>query len=666
MTGQRLRRGSLAFLCFALAGAAPGARGAATADLFELSIEELSRIQVISPGRRAETVRTTASAVHVITRDEIRRSGYTRLPEILRLAPGVEVARNGAHGWTISMRGFNHDLSNKLLVLIDGRSVYSPLFGGVFWDAQDTLAQDIERIEVVGGPGGTLWGSNAVNGVINVITRSARDTQGVLVEVGAGDERPGFGSVRVGWRPAADAHARAYLKYYEGDPSAAPAGGDAADAWRTVQAGFRADFERGPAERLTVQGDVYDGELHALLRPDFTLGTPPGPDRPGTVDTGGFNLLGSWDRDIAGGGHVQLRSWLDHTSREIPGTYAERRNTFDLDFQHDLARRGRHQLIWGAGFRITRDDLENTLFATFVPEERTDRIYSLFAQDDIHFRDDTVTLTLGAKIEHNGYTDVEVQPNVRLSWLLDDRHMLWGAVSRAERIPARLDTDLELTAPVAIPDLPVPLYVAVSGSDGFEAEELIAAKLGYRFGLGTNASLDLSVFQHDYDELQTQEQGELFAVGDPAQYLVLPATLANGMKGRSRGGTAVIRWQAHPAWRLQLHYSHLDLDLRLKPGSNAVASTDLAGNSPKHQAALHSWVELPGNFDLYTGVYHVGELSSLGVPERTLVDLTLGWQITEALRTSLTVRNLNDEAHLEFGGGNLFERHAYLRAIWSF
>lgn len=634
-------------------------------DLFELSIEQLGKLRVTSVSRRGEPLRDAPSSIYVITGEEIRRSGYTRLPEVLRLAPGVEVARNGSHSWTISIRGFNSDLSNKLLVLIDGRSVYSPLFAGVFWDAQDTLLQDIDRIEVISGPGGTLWGSNAVNGVINVITRSAGDTQGALVDVGAGNTKPGFAGFRYGWQYSDNIAARAYLKYLDQDASETPSGGDAHDSWQSLQGGFRMDWDRRESERITFQGDVYDATLSDLLRGDFTLGTLPGPDTPGDIDIGGFNLLVRWDRHLESGGRMQLQSYVDHTSRDIPGSFNESRDTLDIDFQHDLTAGNRHRVVWGAGFRITSDDLDNTLFASFIPEERTDQTVSLFLQDDIGFRDDSVVLTLGAKLEHNDYTDYEFQPNVRLIWRVGSRQTLWSAVSRAVRIPARLNTDLQLTAPFALPGSGIPLYFNVVGSKEFESEELIATELGYRAQVHEDLSLDLALYQHDYDKLQTQEVGDVIIVGNPIDYIVLPASLANNMEGKSYGGTLVANWQALPDWRLQFQYAYLDLDLRLKPGSSDNGALGVAGNSPRHQFAVHSYLVLARDFDFYTGVRYTDELPNQGVSDRTAIDISLGWRPVERLRLSLTVRNLNDSEHLEFGGSNMIERSAFLRATWN-
>ena len=651
--------------CSAFLALIQGAAVHADADLFDISIEELGELRVTSVSRRSEPLRGAASSIFVITAEDIRRSGLSSLPEVLRMAPGVEVAREGAHSWTISIRGFNSDLSNKLLVLIDGRSVYSPLFAGVFWDAQDTLLQDIERIEIISGPGGTLWGANAVNGVINIITRSAWQTTGTLVEVGAGNEQEASLGMRHGFTITDDIAARGYLNYSDRDPSELPAGGDAFDDWRRVQGGFRMDWEPEKSSRISVQGDVYDAELGELLRGDFTLGTLPGPDTPGDVDISGHNLLARWERQLANDENIRLQAYYDHTSRDIPGSFTEKRDTFDIDFQHNFTATDRHNIVWGAGFRLTSDELGNTLFASFLPDERTDRTFSLFIEDQIRLLDN-LFLMVGTKLEHNDYTDFELQPDIRAAWAVDERQTLWAAVSRAVRIPARLNTDLELTAPFSIPGVPVPLYVNVVGTDDYQSEELIATEAGYRVTLDPGLSLDFALYYNDYDNLQTQESDGIAAVGDPPEYLWLPATLANGMKGETYGGTVVANWQPLSTWRLQFQYAYIDFDLELKPGAEDTGALTIAGNSPAHQAAVHSYLELPGDFDLYAGVRYIDDLPALAVPSRTTVDASVGWRPIEHLRTSLTVRNLNDETHLEFAGGNLIERSAYLRAVWTF
>ena len=634
-------------------------------ELFEKTIEELGQLRVTSVSRRSEPLGQSSGSIYLITAEDIRRSGFSSIPEVLRLAPGVEVARENAHSWTVSVRGFNNDLSNKLLVLIDGRSVYSPLYAGVFWDAQDTLLQDIERIEVVSGPGGTLWGANAVNGVINIITRSAEETQGSLVELGAGDEEQATVGIRHGWSIAEDIAARAYLKYSEHDASRTALGAEGVDDGRTVRSGFRVDWEHGDRTRVTLQGDVYGSELGTLVRDDFTLGTLPGPDTPGDVDISGHNLLGRWEHQLENDATLQVQTYYDHTSRDIPGVVKERRDTLDIDLQHQLRLANRHHIVWGAVFRVTSDALDNTLLASFVPDERTDTTWGVFFQDEIALLDDQLFLTVGSKLEKNDYTDFEVQPNLRASWAISEDQLLWAAISRAVRVPSRLDTDLEFTIPSNAPG-PFPFYLTVIGNDSFRSEELIASELGYRVGPAQNLSLDLSVFYNQYDHLETLEVGDVIMVGDPPAYLIQPATLGNGMEGDTYGGSLVANWQPMAAWRLQFQYAYLDFDLELKSGSTDTGALSTAGRSPGHQAAIHSFLQLPHDFNLYTGIRYTDELTSFDIRRRTAVDISLGWRPIEVLRVSFTVRNLNHETHLEYGGGNLIERSAYLRAVWTF
>jgi iron complex outermembrane receptor protein len=363
-------------------------------------------------------------------------------------------------------------------------------------------------------------------------------------------------------------------------------------------------------------------------------------------------------------GSSRLQVYFDNTDRDIPGSFNERRDTFDLDFQYGF-RAGNHEIVWGAGYRLTSDDLDNTLFATFLPEERTDETIRLFIQDEVGLWSENLLLTVGLDVNHNDYTDFEWHPNVRLTWAVNDRHSLWTAVTRAVRVPARLNTDLVLTAPFEVPGLGIPLYFNVTGSDDYRSEELLAKELGYRSLLSDRLSVDVAVFHNDYDRLQTQELGPAMVIGDPPEYLVLPARLANGMKGETWGGTVVATWQALADWRVQFQYAYLDFDLHLKEGSTDENAPDIAGNSPKQQAAVYSFLELPANLELFAGVRYVDQLPTQAVSDHVALDVSLGWRVSDDLRLSMTVRNLNDGTHAEFGGGNLIERSAYLRATWS-
>lgn len=655
--------GALAASVMAVAHVAAAIANTETAtDLFEMTIEELGNLNVISQGRRASELSQSPAAFYVITNEEIRASGVATIAEALRLAPGVEVARNGTSSWTISIRGFNSDLSNKLLVLIDGRSVYSPLYAGVFWDAQDTLLADIDRIEVIAGPAGTIWGANAVNGIINVITRTASETHGVYAEVGAGLQEKGFAGFRYGSAIGDNYDARAYVKRFDRSLSVLADGGDVLDDWQSTQAGFNVRWDAGGRDRLTLRGDVYDGTQHLLTRGDFELGTVPGPDSPGTSLLSGYNVVGRWLHDFTGGGASRLQVFIDHTNRQIPGSFDEMRDTYDLDWQRDFAAIRRHAVTIGTGLRMTTDELNNTAFATFEPAERTDRTVSAFVQDRIRLGDGRMELTVGSKFEHNDYTGFEYQPGVRFAWTIDEQRSFWASVARAVRTPARLNTDLSLLAPIT--GDPVPFYVGVSGDPDFKSENLLAREAGYRIRIGQGLSLDFAVFDNDYDNLQTQEASAPILETGPPTYLLLPVMLANGMQADTYGGTVAAIYQPFERWRLRMNYTRLEMDLASKPGSVDTNSLNIAGNSPNHQVGLHAIAELPRDVSFYAAARYVSALPNQGLDSRVSVDLNLGWQATDSLEVSLTVRNLNDRRHVEFGDLAI-ERSAFVSLTWT-
>jgi iron complex outermembrane receptor protein len=660
-----LRAAARTWAVVAALAAHAGAAAQSEPSLFDLSIEELGGLRITTASRRDEVQREAAASVFVITAEDIRRSGVTTIPDALRLAPGVEVARNGSNEWTISIRGFSSDLSNKLLVLIDGRSVYSPLFAGVFWDVQDTLLADIDRIEVVSGPGGTLWGSNAVNGVVNIITKSASETQGTFADVLAGDEEELTAAFRHGWRMGDSLAARVFVKHFERDAAQLESGAPAVDGWRMDRAGFALEWEPTDRDRIDVRADAYTGEEDALIRGDFTVGTLPGPSAPGTIDVAGRSVLINWRRSLSREASVGVQFYYDYTDRQIPGSFNEARDTASVYWQHDVRDIGRHDLIWGGEARTTQDDIGNTLFSTFMPPSRTDDTFSLHVQDRIELRRDKLFFTVGTKLEDNNYTGSEYQPNLRLLWLPNDRQAVWGAVSRAVRVPARLNADLELFAPVG--ELQgLPFYVNVFGSDDFVSEEVLAHEAGYRLQVNDRLSFDLAVFSNDYDFLQTQELTGFGPQPGPPPYIVLTAMLANGMEGDTYGGTLAVNWQPLAPWRLQFSYAHLQMDLALQPGGGDPGALNVAGNSPQTQIGVRSYFELPGDFSLYTGARYVDELPAQDVPSYTAVDAGIEWQRPgRPLRVSVNVQNLNDARHLEFGT-TYIERGAYARATWTF
>lgn len=642
-------------------------------DLTELSLEELMDVQVTSVSKRAEPISAAAAAVFVITQEDLRRSGATSIPEALRMVPGVQVARIDASKWAISARGFNGRFANKLLVLIDGRSVYTPLFSGVFWDVQDTLLEDVDRIEVIRGPGATLWGANAVNGVINIMTRSARETQGGLLAAGGGSEERGFAGVRYGGALGTSSAYRVYGKAFERGSGERLAGGAAADGWSMGRGGFRIDSAPSASSALTVEGGLYDGEAGETLTVQ-----PLRAFSPRAVDAemrvAGGHLLGRWQRTLSETSDLRVQLYYDRTERTA-ALIEEGRDTFDLELQHGFAPGSRHRLLWGLGYRRTGDDIRGSEVLSFHPARRTDDLASAFLQDEIALRPDRLWLTLGSKVEHNDYTGFEVQPNLRALWIPRRHHTLWAAVSRAVRTPSRAEHDLRLESPLAGPGglFPgAPPAVAVTlGDPGYGAEELLAWELGYRVGLAPGLFLDLATFYNDYDELRATRAGEPSLVPAPVPHLVVPARLSNDLEGETYGAELVVDWRASKRWRWNAAYSLLAIQLRnRRPGMDDSPFDE--GASPRHQLVLRSSVDLPQGVELDISFRHVDELPGLEVDAYSTFDLRLGWRPHADLELSLVGQNLLEETHVEFAPEIIpthptaAERGLYGKVAWRF
>ena len=617
----------------ALAAFAVNAQTGKPSELADLSLEELADLEITSVSRRAERLSDAPASVFVITADDIRRSGATSLPEALRLAPNLEVARVDSRQYAISARGFNNTIANKLLVLIDGRTVYTPLFSGVFWDAQDTLLEDVDRIEVMSGPGATLWGANAVNGVINVITRGAAETQGTLLVAGAGNLERGA-AARQGAKLGTDGAFRVYGKISDRDHTSLADGTSAQDSWNSGQAGFRADWGTA-AGAFTLQGDAYRGTIDQAA--------------PGDIRISGGNVLARWARQLSGGDRVQVQAYFDNTEREIPDTFAERLNIFDLEFQHALRVGQQHSVIWGGGHRQADDHVSNTAAVAFLPADRTLTWTNLFVQDEVALRGDQLRLTLGAKAGNNPYTGTEFLPSARIAWKPDASRLVWSALSRAVRAPARLDREL------FVPGQP-PFFLA--GGPDFQSEIAKVLELGYRAQPSRRASYSVTVFRSVYDHLRSFEPG-------PAGALVI----GNKMEGKTTGIEAWGSLQAAEKWRLSAGLLVLDENLHLKPDSGDTTGTAAAGNDPRHQWNLRSSLDLPGRQEFDVMVRHVGPLPSPAVPGYTALDARYAWHFERGLEAALIAQNLFDRSHAEFAAPpappSEIERGLFLKLRWS-
>jgi iron complex outermembrane receptor protein len=627
-------------------------------ELKQLNVEELMNVQVTSVSRHPEKLIATASAIQVITQEDIRRSGATSIPEALRLADNLQVAQKNSHDWAISARGFNTALGNKLLVMIDGRTVYTPLYSGVFWDAQDYLLEDIDRIEVISGPGGTLWGANAVNGVINIITKSAKDTQGLYAEGGGGSQPQEFGGVRYGGALGADTQFRAYAKYFDRADGVLANGDKEPDAWRQGRAGFRVDSQATSRDRLTVQGDYYDGHENVQTG--------------GTGDASGQNLLGRWARVFSDESDLALQTYLDqtHLADPIPSLIAGGRQfsppgflyddltTYDVDFQHRFPIGARNHVVWGLGYRLTHDAVVDSPALGFFPAILRQNLYSAFVQDEIALRKN-LSFTLGTKLEHNDYTGFEFEPNARLSWTLSPSQALWSAISRAVRTPSRIDHDLSEGTP--------PYLVVLKGGSDFTSEAMIAYELGYRAQLNSKLSTSLSSFYNQYNDVRSTS----ITPGT-----ILPFFFANNLEGHTYGLEFSGDYQILENWSLHAGYTLLREHLSVERGAFDLSGARNETADPEHQFSIRSSVILPKRVELAAGLRWVDTLHTNNgptpgtVPSYFELETRLAWHASDRLELSLVGQNLLHNHHPEYGFPDPtrqeIQRSAYGKVAWSY
>jgi iron complex outermembrane recepter protein len=615
-----------------------------TSELKQMSLQDLMNIEVTSVSLRPEKISQSPSAIQVITGDEIQRSGASNLPEALRLADNLEVDQKGSHQWGVSARGFNTDFSNKLLVMIDGRTVYTPLFSGVFWDQQDYLLEDIDRIEVVSGPGGTLWGANAVNGVINIITKSAENTQGLYLEGGGGTQLQDFTGLRYGGTIGSNIFYRAYGKYFSEGDEALTNGNDASDSWKFGQGGFRIDANASPADALTLQGDYYNGSEN----------DPTG----NMAGTNGGNILGHFSHTFSEKSDISLQLYYDRTHWYDPtparfggannstllapaGVFKDDLDTYDASMHYRLQLGDRNRIVWGLGYRFTRDQNVNSPFVAFEPTPLDQKLYSGFLQDELSILDNLI-LTAGSKLEHNDYTGYEVEPSARLQWNFIPDQMLWAAVSRAVRTPSRVDRDEQIPLPAFAP-LGIP-YLQVDTST-FVSETVIAYEIGYRAQLNPMVTTSLSTFYNDYNDLRSTSETPL---------KVFPFFFQNNLTGQTYGAELTIDLQMLQWWQLHAGYDFLKELIHVKPGqidlSNALNETA----DPENQASLRSSMNLPQNIEFDLNFRWVDKLPTNNngvveyVPSYAELDARLGWRPIDKLEISIVGQNLLHDRHLEY------------------
>ncbi len=583
-----------------------------------LSIEELMRIDVTIATRRAEPIGETAAAISVITGDDIRRAGVTTIADALLLADGVHVARFNNGTWAISARGFNINSANKLLVMVDGRTVYSSLFTGVFWNALDYALEDIDRIEVIRGPGATLWGANAVNGVINIVTRHTRDTQGSLVSLSAGNEDRAIADVRYGGRAGTTATWRVYGKYASRDAQMFSTGGPSEDQRGRGLAGFRVDGGADAGTSWMVKGDAFHSRDHFADRP------------PGEFTD--LSLQAGWSRVLAPASRVELQTYYRREYRRAPGQLTHHIDVVDVDAQHAMTVFARHNVIWGGGARVSSDKTHGSPLIRFVPAERTYSMFSVFAQDEVRVLADRLALTAGVKVEHNAFSGAETQPNVRARVLMPKRQILWAAVSRAVRRPTRLDDDVESLEPGGV--------VLIRGNDDFLAESLVATEIGYRVRPSTVVSVDATVFAHRYRNLRSQ---------DAPPSGIRPLILGNSLEGQSHGVELALNVQPLTWWRTHLGYTWLNSSIERAPGSRDVGGGLSEMNDPDHLFGIRTSLDLPANVEVDAALRAVAALPTPHVPAYAELNLRVGWRTTPRAELFLAGQDLLHRAHPEFG-----------------
>jgi iron complex outermembrane receptor protein len=633
-------------------------------------VEDLLNVEVISVAKKAKSLNDSPAAIFVISQDDIRRIGATSIPEALRLAPGLDVARIDANKWAVSARGFNGRFANKLLVLIDGRSVYTRAFAGVYWENQDVMLEDVERIEVIRGPGATLWGANAVNGVINIITKHSADTQGGLLVAGGGTEEQGFGAFRYGGNLNSDTTARAYIKGFNRDENTHKSGGDAGDDWDKVQGGFRIDSQLTTRDTLTLQGDAYQSNINQ----NTTLSQITAPYQNNfneTIDAFGGNLLMRHQHTFSSSSDYSLQVFYDFYERDEVAVQ-ESRHTLDVDFQHNFSLLDWNDVVWGLAYRYSHDDIYSKDFLRRRNSSRNDQLVSAFVQDEITLVDDSLWLTLGSKFEHNDYSGFEVQPTARLMWAPHHQHRFWGAVSRAVRTPSRIEHGegfLQSMIPAQPPFTPA-VAVSLVGTKKYNSEEVISYELGYRTTVIKDVSIDFTAFYSDYSNLRSWQQGKVvFNVS--AGIAELPMILNNAISAKTYGFEIVTVWQMLDWWRWDANYSLLKMDF---DGPDAASQVS---HSPQQHLSLRSSLKPMSNVDLDILFRYVDQqklpsiYSGTNVSAYVSMDIRLAWRPEKDVELSVVGQNLLAGKHLEYSQ-ELFttptkiDRGVYGKLTWHF
>jgi iron complex outermembrane receptor protein len=642
-------------------------------DLSDISLDTLANTEITSVSRKAERLSQAAAPVFVISQEDIRRSGLSSIPELLRMVPGVTVAQIDANTWAITARGFNEYLADKLLVLIDGRTAFDPLSSGVYWDVQDTVLEDIERIEVIRGPGATLWGANAVNGVVNIITKKAKDTQGSLVTATGDSAKGGQAAIRYGGELGDRGYYRIFAKSVGQDSFTDALGNQAADNWSSLRAGFRTDWVLSPRDDLTVQGDLYKGNEGQTVQGLVSLSPPFTGTFSDRTDMSGANLLGRWHRAVSDRFDTTVQVYFERANRDQIGILGELRHTIDLEFSQHLAVKRRHDLVWGADYRFATDSTAGSLNISFNPASRTTNLYGAFLQDEITLLPDRLSLAVGSKIEHNSFSGFAVQPNARLLWDVRPRYTIWLSVSRASESSSRFDADIRVNEGASSGPGGVTTLLSSFGTPDLPPENVVAYQLGQRVQARKWLSFDVATFYNHYTNRHTQEPGVAFFEDNPPPlHLVDPTLTASNISGETHGVESFAKVIVAKHWNLSAGYTLFEIHLHPSPASqDFTTAKESEGSSPRNAYQLRSELNLPHNLEFDTAVYYTGRLPGPQIPGYARVDTRLGWRRSERSEISIGGQNLLDPRHFEFGSVQFVNatqvgRNVYGKFTWLF
>ncbi len=621
-------------------------------DWDEMSLEDLMEVEVFSASKREEPLFVSPAAVYVLTAEDIYRSGATSIPEALRGVPGIEVGRIDASKWAVSVRGFNDVFADKLLVMIDGRTIYSPLFNGVIWSEHEVALQDVERIEVVRGPGGALWGANAVNGVINIITRSATNTEGIVVTQSLGSETrarlgTSYGLIMGSWKGALRLN-------YAANGSSMLNGKTVNDEWSTGRIGLRADRTLGNGDELLVDLSAYSNESRENYRiPVFE--SPFIETRNANSRTSGAYAVIGWSRTVSEHSSWRIKAYYDGSHRDTGELTEGQLHTWDIDLLHYRAFGARHLLVWGAGFRQHWDSFEKGEYVSFDPPSRFYSVHNVFAQDEFTVVPNRLKLTVGAKIEHNWFSGISFAPSMRLAWTPNVSNTAWAAFSRANRAPARGDQDLRALGSVSEITSPTRRDTVVSvlrGSTRFKEEEAQSLEFGYRAKLGSHVQVDVAAYRTEYDDLHTNELVTPEFDEDLGR-VVFPVSFANNMDATSQGVEVAVGAELAEDWQVRGSYTHTEVDVRVRGNYDEGKSWEYI--SPAHQFALRSSNKFLWDVLCDLQLRYVGEVGDYRAGEYVRqadaywgLDLRFSKSLSERLEIALVGRNLLYDSHTEF------------------